>query len=151
MARGKSGQRRTRRTYQKGAVLNVRSNDGKWVMDEGENEEPVAVLEKPALTDSTTWTVKDGDEHCSSMKLERVRTGELREKILKLAESLGYHCDKLFLIDGSTRTAHSNAFCTGFGSFRRICLFDTLLTTADFGEILANRARNRPRPTIPRA
>merc|ERR1712217_601370 len=43
----------------------------------------------------------------------------------------------IFVIDGSTRSAHSNAFCMGFGKFRRICLFDTLLPMLEEEEIIA--------------
>eukprot|EP00931_Biecheleriopsis_adriatica_P092562 TRINITY_DN66366_c0_g1_i1.p1 TRINITY_DN66366_c0_g1~~TRINITY_DN66366_c0_g1_i1.p1 ORF type:complete len:589 (-),score=132.13 TRINITY_DN66366_c0_g1_i1:43-1773(-) len=66
-----------------------------------------------------------------------VDAGSLRSKVLALAERLGYHGASIYVIDGSSRSSHSNAFCTGFGSFRRICLFDTLLPVMTEGEILA--------------
>merc|ERR1712007_343471 len=63
--------------------------------------------------------------------------GDLREQLLTLATKLSYNSDKLFVIDGSTRSNHSNAFCTGFGKFRRICLYDTLLSQMSNDEITA--------------
>ncbi|CAJ1329505.1 unnamed protein product [Effrenium voratum] len=66
-----------------------------------------------------------------------VEAGSLRRSLLEMADSLGYKGASIFVIDGSARSSHSNAFCTGFGSFRRICLFDTLLPIMSEGEILA--------------
>jgi len=63
--------------------------------------------------------------------------GSLRSKLLALADRLGYKGANIFVIDGSSRSAHSNAFCTGFGRFRRICLFDTLLPLMQEQEIIA--------------
>jgi STE24 endopeptidase len=40
-------------------------------------------------------------------------------------------------MDGSKRSSHSNAFVVGFGSFRKVVLFDTLITTHSQEEILA--------------
>lgn len=66
-----------------------------------------------------------------------VDVGSLREKLLELANRLNYTGANIFVIDGSSRSAHSNAFCTGFGRFRRICLFDTLLPLMEEQEIIA--------------
>ncbi|KAK1304398.1 hypothetical protein QJS10_CPB11g01925 [Acorus calamus] len=53
--------------------------------------------------------------------------GELREKIEKLASSLKFPLKKLFVVDGSTRSSHSNAYMYGFFNNKRIVLYDTLL------------------------
>ncbi|XP_073001231.1 CAAX prenyl protease 1 homolog [Typha latifolia] len=53
--------------------------------------------------------------------------GELREKIEKLAASLKFPLKKLFVIDGSTRSSHSNAYMYGFFNNKRIVLYDTLI------------------------
>lgn len=53
--------------------------------------------------------------------------GELREKIEKLAASLMFPLKKLFVIDGSTRSSHSNAYMYGFFKNKRIVLYDTLI------------------------
>lgn len=66
-----------------------------------------------------------------------VEVGKLRAKLVSLAQRLGYHGANIYVIDGSSRSEHSNAFCTGFGRFRRICLFDTLLALMDVDEIVA--------------
>uniref|UniRef100_A0A7S4ULG3 Ste24 endopeptidase n=1 Tax=Alexandrium monilatum TaxID=311494 RepID=A0A7S4ULG3_9DINO len=71
------------------------------------------------------------------LTLKRHDVGTLRRDLLALAERLQYTCDKIYIIDGSTRSEHSNAFCTGFGRFRRICLFDTLLSQLSPDEIVA--------------
>ena len=53
--------------------------------------------------------------------------GSLRERLLKLAERTRFHAQSIQLMDGSKRSRHSNAFFTGFGRFRKIVLFDTLV------------------------
>ncbi|KAG6748144.1 hypothetical protein POTOM_048045 [Populus tomentosa] len=53
--------------------------------------------------------------------------GELREKIEKLASSLKFPLKKLFVVDGSTRSSHSNAYMYGFFKNKRIVLYDTLI------------------------
>jgi len=54
--------------------------------------------------------------------------GELRAKIEKLASSLDFPLKKLFVIDGSTRSSHSNAYMYGFYNSKRIVLYDTLIS-----------------------
>ncbi|CAI0470256.1 unnamed protein product [Linum tenue] len=53
--------------------------------------------------------------------------GSLREKIEKLAASLKFPLKKLFVVDGSTRSSHSNAYMYGFFKNKRIVLYDTLI------------------------
>jgi STE24 endopeptidase len=53
--------------------------------------------------------------------------GTLRDRLLKLAERTRFRAQSIQLMDGSKRSRHSNAFFTGFGAFRRIVLFDTLV------------------------
>ncbi|XP_077245457.1 CAAX prenyl protease 1 homolog isoform X2 [Tasmannia lanceolata] len=53
--------------------------------------------------------------------------GNLRGKIEKLASSLKFPLKKLFVVDGSTRSSHSNAYMYGFFNNKRIVLYDTLL------------------------
>ncbi|MCD5416595.1 M48 family metallopeptidase [Candidatus Bipolaricaulota bacterium] len=54
--------------------------------------------------------------------------GELRKAIEGYAQSQGFKMKGFFKMDGSQRSTKSNAFFTGFGRFRRIVLFDTLIT-----------------------
>ena len=53
--------------------------------------------------------------------------GELKQKIEDLAKSLDYPLKKLYVVDGSKRSSHSNAYMYGFYKNKRIVLYDTLL------------------------
>jgi STE24 endopeptidase len=55
-------------------------------------------------------------------KYEPLPDGELKSRIYQLADSprLKYPLKKLFVMDGSKRSSHSNAFMFGFGSNKRI-------------------------------
>jgi len=53
--------------------------------------------------------------------------GALRDAIIDYASKVNFKFGNIYVIDGSRRSAHSNAFFTGFGKFRRIVLFDTLI------------------------
>ena len=53
--------------------------------------------------------------------------GPLRERIVEIAERLKFPLKKIFVVDASKRSSHSNAYYFGFGSNKRIVLFDTLL------------------------
>ena len=53
--------------------------------------------------------------------------GSLRERLFKLAARTRFHARSIQVMDGSKRSRHSNAFFTGFGGFRKIVLFDTLI------------------------
>ena len=60
-------------------------------------------------------------------KFEPLKDGELRDRILALAEKVGFKTSGIYSMDGSKRSGHSNAYFTGFGKAKRIVLFDTLL------------------------
>jgi STE24 endopeptidase len=51
----------------------------------------------------------------------------LRERLFALARRTDFPTRSIEVMDGSKRTRHSNAFFTGFGRFRKIVLFDTLV------------------------
>ena len=53
--------------------------------------------------------------------------GSLRERLLALGKRTGFTPRTIQVMDGSKRSRHSNAFFTGFGRFRKIVLFDTLI------------------------
>merc|ERR1711997_1230560 len=53
--------------------------------------------------------------------------GQLRTEIEELAASIEFPLYKLFVVEGSKRSSHSNAYFYGFFKFKRIVLFDTLL------------------------
>ena len=60
-------------------------------------------------------------------KFEPLKEGEMRDRILQLADRIGFRTSGIFSMDGSKRSAHSNAYFTGIGKVKRIVLFDTLL------------------------
>ncbi|PTD95259.1 M48 family metallopeptidase [Pseudothauera lacus] len=51
----------------------------------------------------------------------------LRSRVNALLERCGFRARGLFVMDGSKRSAHGNAYFTGFGAAKRIVFFDTLL------------------------
>src|SRR5208337_3849934 len=53
--------------------------------------------------------------------------GALRDRLLQLAQRTQFRTRSIQVMDGSKRSRHSNAFFTGFGRFRKIVLFDTLI------------------------
>jgi STE24 endopeptidase len=63
--------------------------------------------------------------------------GDLRSKIEALASKVSFPLKKLYKIDGSKRSSHSNAYFYGFFKNKRIVLYDTLIEQADTEEILA--------------
>ena len=63
--------------------------------------------------------------------------GTLRDKISDYATSVGFNLDKIFIIDGSKRSTKANAYFSGFGSEKRVTLFDTLINELDEEEIVA--------------
>ena len=55
------------------------------------------------------------------------KEGELRSRIEELAQSLHFPLYKLYVVEGSKRSVHSNAYMYGFYKNKRIVLFDTLI------------------------
>ena len=70
-------------------------------------------------------------------KLSPLEEGELRERLMALADKTGFRAQTIEVIDGSKRSGHSNAYFTGFGKFRRIVLYDTLIEQMEIEEIEA--------------
>lgn len=67
--------------------------------------------------------------------------GELREAIEAFAQKVDFKLKNIYVIDGSKRSTHSNAYFTGFGRQKRVVLYDTLidqLTTAEIIGVLAH-------------
>ncbi len=63
--------------------------------------------------------------------------GDLRDKISAYAKTVGFKLDKIFVIDGSKRSTKANAYFSGFGSEKRVTLYDTLINDLDEEEIVA--------------
>ena len=70
-------------------------------------------------------------------KFEPLKEGEFRDRILALADAIGFKTSGIFSMDGSKRSGHSNAYFTGIGTAKRIVLFDTLLEQMSIAEGLA--------------
>ena len=60
-------------------------------------------------------------------KYDPLEEGPLKQKIESLAAKVGFPLRKVFVMDASKRSGHSNAYMYGFGKNKRIVLFDTLL------------------------
>lgn len=66
-----------------------------------------------------------------------LEAGDLRDKISAYAKTVGFKLDKIFVIDGSKRSTKANAYFSGFGSEKRVTLYDTLINDLDDEEIVA--------------
>ena len=79
--------------------------------------------------------------------------GSLRERLFKLAARTRFRARSIQIMDGSKRSRHSNAFFTGFGRFRKIVLFDTLiqqLAEPELEAVLAHEIGHFKRKHIPK-
>ncbi|MCA8422103.1 M48 family metallopeptidase [Burkholderia seminalis] len=70
-------------------------------------------------------------------KFEPLKDDALRTRIESLMKRCGFAAKGLFVMDGSRRSAHGNAYFTGFGASKRIVFFDTLLARLSGQEIEA--------------
>jgi len=70
-------------------------------------------------------------------RFEPLPEGEVRARVENLLERCRFQAKGLFVMDGSRRSAHGNAFFTGLGRARRIVFFDTLLERLNADEIEA--------------
>ncbi len=70
-------------------------------------------------------------------RFEPLPDGELKRHIAELLQKCGFASQGLFVMDGSKRSRHGNAYFTGFGKSKRIVLFDTLIKHLQTGEIEA--------------
>jgi len=86
-------------------------------------------------------------------KLTPLPEGDLRGRLLALGDRTGFQAKTIEVIDGSKRSGHSNAYFTGFGRFRRIVLFDTLiaqLSAEELEAVLAHEIGHYRRGHIPK-
>ncbi|MCQ2147919.1 MAG: M48 family metallopeptidase [Bacteroidales bacterium] len=63
--------------------------------------------------------------------------GELRDAITAFAKDVDFRMKDIYVMDGSRRTTHANAYFTGFGKNKRIVLYDTLIEQLSTDETLA--------------
>ncbi len=70
-------------------------------------------------------------------KFSPLDEGEMKSRVEALLARCGFRSSGLFVMDGSKRSGHGNAYFTGFGDNKRIVFFDTLLTRLDPPEVEA--------------
>ena len=70
-------------------------------------------------------------------KFTSLEEGELRSAIEKYTAKVNFPLARIDIMDGSKRSAHSNAYFTGFGKSRRIAIFDTLVEKHSTNEIVS--------------
>tara|TARA_B110000003_G_scaffold262613_1_gene285427 strand:- start:5798 stop:7030 length:1233 start_codon:yes stop_codon:yes gene_type:complete len=63
--------------------------------------------------------------------------GELKNEITKYTSSVGFKLNNIFIINGSKRSTKANAYFTGFGTQKRVALYDTLLNDLTVEEIVS--------------
>lgn len=61
----------------------------------------------------------------------------MKDRVTKLMERCGFSAQGLFVMDGSRRSQHANAYFTGFGAAKRVVFFDTLLRQLSPDEVEA--------------
>ena len=70
-------------------------------------------------------------------KFEPLADGALKERVQSLMQRCGFAAKGLFVMDGSRRSAHANAYFTGLGAAKRVVFFDTLLARLSPAEVEA--------------
>lgn len=70
-------------------------------------------------------------------KFKPLEDAALKERVNALMQRCGFAAKGLFVMDGSTRSAHANAYFTGFGASKRVVFYDTLLRQLNAGEVEA--------------
>ncbi len=68
-------------------------------------------------------------------KFEPLQDAQLTERVTALMKRCGFSAKGLFVMDGSKRSAHANAYFTGFGAAKRVVFYDTLLKQLNPGEV----------------
>ena len=70
-------------------------------------------------------------------KFKDLEEGDLKKQIFDLANSVNYPLTKIYEMDASQRSSHSNAYLFGFGKNKRIVLYDTLIKNLSPKEIVS--------------
>jgi STE24 endopeptidase len=70
-------------------------------------------------------------------KFQPLDDDTLKARVNALMQRCGFAAKGLFVMDGSTRSAHANAYFTGFGASKRVVFYDTLLRQLNAGEVEA--------------
>jgi STE24 endopeptidase len=70
-------------------------------------------------------------------KFKPLDDAALKARVNALMQRCGFAAKGLFVMDGSKRSAHANAYFTGFGASKRVVFYDTLLRQLNAGEVEA--------------
>ncbi len=70
-------------------------------------------------------------------KFSPMQDEALKSRVTALMQRCGFAAKGLFVMDGSKRSAHANAYFTGFGASKRVVFYDTLLAKLSVGEVEA--------------
>jgi STE24 endopeptidase len=68
-------------------------------------------------------------------KFQPLEDETLKARVTALMQRCGFAAKGLFVMDGSKRSAHANAYFTGFGAAKRVVFYDTLLAKLSAGEV----------------
>ncbi len=68
-------------------------------------------------------------------KFRPLEDESLKARVTDLMQRCGFAAKGLFVMDGSKRSAHANAYFTGFGAAKRVVFYDTLLAKLSPGEV----------------
>ncbi|MBI2768083.1 MAG: M48 family metallopeptidase [Burkholderiales bacterium] len=68
-------------------------------------------------------------------KFKPLEDETLKARVTALMQRCGFAAKGLFVMDGSRRSAHANAYFTGFGAAKRVVFYDTLLSKLSPGEV----------------
>lgn len=68
-------------------------------------------------------------------KFQPLEDPSVKERVTQLMARCGFQSKGFFVMDGSKRSAHANAYFTGFGASKRVVFFDTLLAQLNPGEV----------------
>lgn len=68
-------------------------------------------------------------------KFQPLEDETLKARVTALMQRCGFAAKGLFVMDGSKRSAHANAYFTGFGAAKRVVFYDTLLAKLSPGEV----------------
>ena len=86
-------------------------------------------------------------------QFKQLESGDLKNAIEEYSRSINFKLQGIFTMDGSKRSAKTNAFFTGFGKFRRLVLFDTLIekhSTEELVSIFAHEVGHYKMKHIPK-
>ncbi len=87
-------------------------------------------------------------------KFQPLEDPQLQERVDALMQRTGFKSDGFFVMDGSRRSAHSNAFFTGLGKQKRVVFFDTLLkqlSPSEMEAVLAHELGHAKLKHIPKS